>query len=304
MEKRLVTAVLISIVFIAILQWAAPKLFPELARPKPAVTSTSAEKPASSQPAAGTSGVPPAATTSGAPAVTTSSVAPEPAPVAAAMTSAPPPTPMVPVGASSLQVVTVDTSDYTARFSNRGAELVSFLLKHYKNHDGTAVELVKAREPQRTDFPFAFISADPSLAPRLNSALYAVDDSRDGGVRIITFRYASGGVSATKTFRFTDEYLFSFSAQVTPGRNVRIEVGPGIRTLEKEEGDSRFVITGNGLVQIGDSLKTINREKAKFAVYDDPQFVGVEDNYFLSALKPEHDGAAGFRGVDFPHAAT
>jgi YidC/Oxa1 family membrane protein insertase len=298
MEKRLVTAVLVSIVFIAILQWAAPKLFPDYAKSKPAVTSTATttSTTAGNQPAVTTS------STAASPSVaspTTTSVSPAPVPVAAAVIT-PPAAPITPVGATALQFVTVDTPNYTARFSNRGAELVSFLLKHYTNHDGSRVELVKAREPQRTDFPFAFSTADPALAPRLNSALYAVDDTNQGSVRIVTFRYAGGGVSATKTFRFTEEYLFSFSAQVTPGRNVRIELGPGIRTLEKEESDSRFVITGNGVVQVSDSLKSINREKAKFAAYDDVQFVGIEDNYFLSALKPEHAGAAVVRGVDFP----
>ncbi len=297
MEKRLVTAVLISIVFIAVLQWAAPKLFPELAKaPKPAVTSTAATpKPA-------TPSTSPASPPTGTMATTVAPVSPAPAPVAT--TVAPAPTPRNAVGASTRQVTTVDTPDYTARFSNRGAELVSFRLKHYKNHDGSLVELVKSRDPERTDFPFAIESADGALANRINTALFVVDDQTQASARVLTFRYAAtDGLAATKTFRLTGEYLFSWSVQVSPGRSVRIAMGPGIRTLEKEESDSRFVITGNGVVQIGDSLKSINREKAaKIAAYDDVQFVGVEDNYFLMALKPEHAGSAFLRSVDFDTA--
>src|SRR5580765_5866676 len=96
MEKRLVTAVLISIVFIAILQWAAPRLFPGLAQPeKPAVTST--RSPASPKPAATTT-----STTAGAGG--TSTVAP--APVAAASTA--PATiaahPVTPIAAETQQI--------------------------------------------------------------------------------------------------------------------------------------------------------------------------------------------------------
>ncbi len=303
MEKRLVTAVLISIVFIAILQWAAPKLFPKLATPQP-------EKPPVTSTASGTSAPKPSATatsstgTTDTAAATTATTSAAPAPLApVSVAPARPAVPVTPVAAESQKVAVVDTPDYVARFSNRGAELVSFKLKHYTNHDGSLVELVKSRDPQRTDFPFALDSADHNLAPRLNAALYALDDQVQSGTRVLTFRYAAAdGVSATKTFRLTDEYLFTWNVQVTPGRNVRVGIGPGIRTLEKEESDSRFVITGNGVAQVADSLKSVNREKAQFSVYEGAQFVGVEDNYFLTALKPVQGGAASLRAIDFPTA--
>jgi YidC/Oxa1 family membrane protein insertase len=298
MEKRLVTAVLISIVFIAVLQWAAPKLFPDLAKPAQPATST-AHNP---KPAA----APPTSTTTPSSATATTAATPTTASSAATAVASSSPVPLHAISAAAKQEPVVDTPEYTARFSNRGAELVSFRLKHYKNHDGSPVELVKARDPERTDFPFALESADAAIASRLNQVLFAVEDEREGTSRVLTFRYAAtDGLAATKTFRLTDEYLFRWSIQVSPGHGpVRVAIGPGIRTLEKEEIDSRFVITGNGVVQMADSLKSINREKAgKVAFYDDVQFVGVEDNYFLSALKPDHSGAAALQAVDFETAA-
>src|SRR5260221_6401155 len=86
MEKRLVTAVLISIVFIAILQWAAPKLFPELApKPaKPAVTSTaSGARPSPGSPATATATAP-TSTTAPAASVTSTTASSPVAPVTAA----------------------------------------------------------------------------------------------------------------------------------------------------------------------------------------------------------------------------
>jgi YidC/Oxa1 family membrane protein insertase len=298
MEKRLVTAVLISIVFIAVLQWAAPKLFPDLAKPAQPVTSTAHNTKPAAAPST-TSATPPTSTTA------TTGTATSPAPSAATPVASPPPIPQLAISAATRQETIVDAPEFTARFSNRGAELVSFRLKHYRNHDGSPVELVKSRDPERTDFPFAIESADAAVANRLNQALFVVDDEKDGAARVLTFRFAAtDGLAATKTFRLTDEYLFRWSVQVSPGHGgARVAIGPGIRTLEKEEIDSRFVITGNGVVQIADSLKSINREKAAKAVfYDDVQFVGVEDNYFLSALKPDHSGAAALHAVDFETA--
>ena len=57
------------------------------------------------------------------------------------------------------------------------------------------------------------------------------------------------------------------------------------------------------MVQIADSLKGIVREKApKISSYDEVQFIGVEDNYFLAALKPDHYSGAVLRSVDFETA--
>jgi YidC/Oxa1 family membrane protein insertase len=301
MEKRLITAVLASIVFIALLQWSAPKLFPDLAKPRPAAESTTASTQTTATKTTATAATTTAATTTTATATTaTSSAAARPATAAAMKPAVIAP----PVAAPSALVTVVDMPDFTASFSNRGAELVSFRLKHYARRDGSEVELVKSRPARNTDFPFALESADASVARRLNTALYAVEDHNDGSARILTFRYSDGaGLAATKTFRFTDEYLFGFNVQVTPPVSYRVAIGPGIRTLENEESDSRFVITGNGVAQINDSLKDVNREKAPKAVfYPEVQFVGVQDNYFLAAVKPEHSGSAFLRSVDFPTA--
>ena len=281
MEKRVFVAVLISIGVLALWAIVAPKLFPDLAK-KPAVTSTS-PKTQTAKPAA--------ATTAG---TTAPAAAPAPA------TPAAPPAPVQPISAQSITVSQIETPDYIARFSNRGAELVSFRLKHYKAKDGSLVELVKGREASRTDFPFAVESSDPAVSVRLNTALYAVTDTIHNGAGTLEYRYAGGGVAATKIYRFTGDYLFHFAVNVTPAVPYRVVTGPGIRTLDPDEAESRFTISGNGVAQIDDSLKVISREKApKFSVFDSPQFVGLADNYFLSVFRPEQSAGGILRAVDF-----
>src|SRR4051794_18767057 len=181
MEKRLTSAVALSILFIVALRWAAPRFFPDLAKPvpdKPAVTSTAQGKtPAATTNTTSTTGSTPVSSTAATSTAATATPAPVPPPALV------PPHPVSAIGGSSQQVSIVDMPDYTARFSNRGAELVSFKLKHYVNHDGSVVDLVKSRDPQRSDFPFALESGDPKLAPRLNNAVYAVDDRTEGAAR-------------------------------------------------------------------------------------------------------------------------
>jgi len=285
MEKRIFLAILISIAFLWLWAAIAPKLFPDLVKkPQPA-------KPAVTTPATGTqAAVPPAGTTT-APGTSTSTAAPQPGTMTPAQVSAAPAA--APVAASAVQRSVIETPDYIAVFTNRGAELISFRLKKYHHKQSlTLVELVKARDASRTDFPFFVESSDEALSKKLNSALYAVTEHHDAKEHVIQYRYSDGRITATKTFifHFEQPFLFDFSVSVTPPVPYRVVIGPGIRTLGPEEQDSRIVMTGNGVVARDGKFRVINREKATFQIYDALQYIGLEDNYFMSVLRPTRGG--------------
>ena len=116
----------------------------------------------------------------------------------------------------------------------------------------------------------------------------------------VTFRYAGGGVSATKTFTFAGDYPFTFSVAVAPATPYRVAIGPGIRTLEADEKESMYVVTGNGVVQRDDKVTAVSREKSdRVNLFDHVDFIGIEDNYFLSALRPSHGGSAVLHASEF-----
>lgn len=286
MEKRIFIAVLISLVVLWVWAALAPRLFPDLVKPKPPAAETQTAR-TTTTPAATT------ATTASVPATT-----PSPAPKS---TVAAPVLP--PISGTALQTTTVETGEYIAVFTNRGAELISFKLKKYKatptkKIDPTLVELVKQRDPSRTDFPFAIEAADPQLSTT-NGALFAVDDQTNDGTRVLQYKYSAGGVSVIKTFTFASQYPFAFSVVVLPATRYRVVIGPGIRTLNPDERDNQFTVTGNGAVQRDDSLKVINREKAdRLMVFPDVQYIGIEDNYFLAALRPAKASEGVFRRIE------
>ncbi|HVE71662.1 MAG TPA: membrane protein insertase YidC [Thermoanaerobaculia bacterium] len=266
MEKRIFLAVVISIALLALWSVALPKFFPELAR-KPEPTKPQVERTTT-------------ATTTARP------VNPDkPVPVVAAAPVA------VPVAASSVQTSTVDTPEFTAVFTNRGAQLVSFKLKKYERKDvkGQNVDLVRMREANRADFPFALTAQQKPVSDRWNASLFAVTDRNDRGIRVLDYRYSDGRHTVTKSFRFDPArpYLFDFSTNVQPPVPYRVAVGPGIRNIGPDEVDSASVITGNGVVQAEGKFKVIAREKADpFVPYENIDYVGVEDNYFLTVLRP------------------
>jgi YidC/Oxa1 family membrane protein insertase len=284
MEKRIFLAVVISIALLALWSAVLPKFFPELARkPEPTrpqvARTTTAPTPAK-----------PVNPDAGAPVVA-------PAPSAA------------PVAAVAVQTSTIDTPDFTAVFSNRGAQLVSFKLKKYRRKDvpSQSVDLVRTREANRTDFPFTIEAGDPRLAGRFNTALYAVNDRTDRGMRVIDYRYSDGSHTITKSFRFDPArpYLFDFSTNIQPPVPYRVAIGPGIRNVGAQEVDSASVITGNGVVQAEGSFKVHRREKGDaFQQFPNVDYIGIEDNYFLTVLRPSTGAEGLLVRRSYPDAAT
>lgn len=291
MEKRIFLAIVISIAVLFGWSAIAPRLFPELAR-KPV-------PPASATDTTATTTTRPASTNTTGATATTATTASTTEPGAPQVTAAPSRTPIT---ATAVQRTVIDTPDYTAVFSNRGAQMVSFKLKHYKQKKSEApVDLVKAREPHRTDYPFTIVPQDAALL-RLNGALWQVKDVTDPkGARLLEFRYSDGRVTATKTFRFPgNPFLFDFRVEVDPPSPFRVAVGPGIRTLGEDEKDSQVITTGNGVTQIEGKFRIHRREKApSFQVYPGVRYIGVEDNYFLTALRPSIGGAGSLQNVTF-----
>src|SRR5688572_2299872 len=175
MEKRIFAAIAISIAFLWLWAAIAPRIFPELARTEPVPAA-----PTTTQPPAATTGsvAPPAAVSTAAPSI-------DRAPAAVA-----PQEMVTPVAAEAVRETVVETDAYIARFTNRGAQLVSFRLRHYKQKDGSMVELVKSRPPNSTNYPFAIEAQSAALARRLNTALYTIEEKTDRGSRVLEYRYA------------------------------------------------------------------------------------------------------------------
>lgn len=291
MEKRIFLAILISLGLLW--GWAAlaPRIFPELVKkPQPAVKTVERTTPASTATATTTTGS--AATTTGVVTV---------APVAGSPETA------KPISAERVQLTVVETPEYKAILTNRGAQLISFKLKKYQRKKGTEHEdLVKQREPGRTEYPFTIVPGNAALLV-LNSALYSVSDVVEmNGQRVVEYRYSNGRVTATKTFRFAKQpYLFDFAVSINPPAPYRIAVGPGIRTLDAAEQDTQVVTTGNGIYQALGKFKIVRREKASnLQIIPAVEYIGIEDNYFLTALRPRHGGDGILQSVVFIDAKT
>lgn len=297
MEKRIFLAVVISIALLGLWSVVLPKFFPELARKPSSVQTATAETNT--------------ATTQTSRSGEQSSSSPNvPSATPAAVNGAVPAASSVaPVVASREQQSVIDTPEFTAVFSNRGAQLVSYKLKKYKRKDAPTlpVDLVRSRPAHSDDYPFAIRSGDAALNQRLNGALYALTDRDDRGTRVLEYRYSDGHHVAVKTFRFNpaNPYLFDYATSIQPPLGYRVEVGPGIRNIAPEEVDSAAVITGNAVFQSEGKFKVVRREKADpMKILSPIDYIGIEDNYFLTVLRPSRGGDGVLRLVPYTDPQT
>ena len=274
--KRLVLAFALSAA--VLIGWTV--LFPP---PKPTAPTA--------RPAATASAAAPSATTA-APATQTS--VPGPAAQAARESA-------VPVSAGAEELVEVRSPLYTARLSNEGGALKSFVLTHHRDGTGKALDLVRQGPP----FPGATLTLDPAdpFLARAQKAHFTVEKETGNGVTSVRFRYREAtGEGLVRTYVFRDSYVVAVKAERegAPGAAVGLVLGPGIGNPSQEELASRYTKPGATVtLSASASVDRKANDALKEPLPKGPGLVaaGIEDNYFLTAFLPSGTAAVTLRPV-------
>jgi YidC/Oxa1 family membrane protein insertase len=138
------------------------------------------------------------------------------APAAAATPGKKTPTAAVNKQAATETETVIQNDLYKITFSNRGAQVKSWILKKYNNDaQNGPLDLVNAAAAQKYGYPLSLWTYDGALNGKLNSALYVA--SSTGSVSApsaITFEYADQDVTARKIFHFDHSYVVSVEVSV------------------------------------------------------------------------------------------
>ncbi|MEM6702629.1 MAG: membrane protein insertase YidC [Acidobacteriota bacterium] len=177
--------------------------------------------------------------------------------------------------------VEIETATASIRFSNRGAQLVSYRLKDLLDERGEPLELVRQRADDQP-FPFALFSADGLPLP-LNEALFVVDQTGDR----VTFEYSGPLGRAKKSFAFTGA-TFGVELELPGTSGWATYVGPGVRNPLAEELDDRFKPRYATYEAAGDmeDVNAAKLDREQLLPTDALRWVGLDDNYFITALIP------------------
>jgi YidC/Oxa1 family membrane protein insertase len=134
--------------------------------------------------------------------------------VAPATAAANPTAPIVQAAAES--TTTIENELYRVTFTNRGAQVSSWLLKNYKDSDGKPLDLVHHQAAQQFGYPLSLYTYDTAITTAVNSGLYV--PSATGNLAApasLSFKYSSGGIDVTKTFSFDETYVLHADVSVT-----------------------------------------------------------------------------------------
>src|SRR5215470_9201972 len=156
MERRVLLAIFLSFLVLYVYQALVVKPVPKPVNGPDAQTTPAVSTPSSSEPV------------------------PTPAAPAEAATTPPKPVAQPLVTDSAERDVQIETQDVIAVFTNRGARLKSWRLKHYRDQQQQPQELIERSIPSQP-LPFSLRTTDESTTSLLNSALYTVSGEPSAG---------------------------------------------------------------------------------------------------------------------------
>lgn len=156
---------------------------------------------------------------------------PPPQQQAAQSTSAQPATPAVPSAttapsaktpaagskqASSETDTVLENDLYRITFSNRGAQVKSWILKKYDNEaENGPLDLVNPAAAAQFGYPLSLWTYDADLRGKLSSALYVPSlEGKQSTPATLTFEYSDQDLSVRKTFSFDDTYVVKVDTSV------------------------------------------------------------------------------------------
>ena len=231
-------------------------------------------------------------------------------PVVPAQPTAQPKAPTVEplVTATAERDVRVETRDVIAIFTNRGARLKSWRLKHYLDQQREPQELVVSQLASQP-LPFTLRTPSEATTATLNDALFSVsgESTAESGPTDLRFEYSDrGGLHAVKEFHFDpSSYIVTFRATVEEGERAvtpTILWGPAVGDIGEL---SRYVKKAEGVFFANEKVSRLApKDFAKQPAYDgDFTFVGVDDNYFMTVALSPGASRVSYQPVSIPAPA-
>jgi YidC/Oxa1 family membrane protein insertase len=111
----------------------------------------------------------------------------------------------------------IENDLYRITFSNKGAQVKSWILKKFDNDaQNGPLDLVNQDAAKLYGYPLSLWTYDESLRDRLNSVLYVASaEGKQTSPTTITFEYADHDLAIRKTFHFDDSYVVGVETAVT-----------------------------------------------------------------------------------------
>jgi YidC/Oxa1 family membrane protein insertase len=183
----------------------------------------------------------------------------------------------------------VENDFYRITFTNRGAQVKSWILKKFDDDKGQPLDLVHHVAAEKYGYPLSLFTYDETLRNKLNSLLYV--DSAPGTLKApsdLTFEYSDQDLTVRKTFHFDQTYVIQVVTSVV-SKASQVEALPmwpagfGDQITPASYASSKIEYQYNGNVERLAVKKVIGG-----ATLQGPfNWIGVTDQYFGAIFIPQ-----------------
>ena len=198
---------------------------------------------------------------------------------------------------SAIEIVEVETDLYRAKFTTRGAALISWELKRYRSSsDGkSAVQLV--RQGGKFAAPLTITTDDASHSKELSEGIYRVEKdfttlNQGHSTGHVTFYYGNSetGVRLEKQLTFhADSYVVDIALKPSGlGGTVRVGLGTNFGVVDWGEG---FIGSVGAASLIDDKIEN-DAPESETERKGSLKWVALQDKYFIAALIPKTSASA------------
>ena len=193
--------------------------------------------------------------------------------------------------ASAESETVIENDLYRIVFTNRGAQVKSWILKKFDDGKGHPLELVNSAAAPQYGYPMSLWTYDETTRNKLNSELYV--SSASGSVQTpgsISFEYSDGDLAVRKSFSFDDSYVVHVATSVVAKGSIvsALPAWPSGFGDDNENGSSAYA-AGKIEYQNGANVERLTYKKVSGgATVSGPfNWAAVSDQYFTAAFLPD-----------------
>jgi len=210
----------------------------------------------------------------------------------------------------------IENDLYKITFSNRGAQVKSWILRKFKDDKGRPLELVNTAAAARFGYPLSSWTYDESLRAKLGASLFVPSlTGLQHSPAEISFEYADSDVTVRKRFRFDHTYVVEAESSVEyqghpAAAFLAWPSAFGDEVTAADYGSAALVVYSGATNWHGgqDVQRTPAKKISGGATLKGPfAWGGAEDHYFAAVFLPDQPDAAVLvslrNELDIPKAA-
>ncbi len=183
----------------------------------------------------------------------------------------------------------IENELYRIRFSNRGAQVTSWILKKYKDGEGKPLDLVNQQAAAQFGYPLSFFTYDAGLRTKLGQALFV--PSATGEVNApgsVSFTWSDGTLTAKKSFHFDSSYVIHAETSVEQNGSPVTALLSWPSGFGDQDTLPQYAKSNFNTMQGGKSNTDAYKKVVGGATLNGPfDWAGVSDLYFAAIFLPD-----------------